>query len=219
MYKTATLASTAMSKVYGLMGLGLLLSFVIAYMVGTSPEALQAIFGTALKWPVILAPLALILIMSFGRDSMSANTLGILFGLFSALQGLSLAVIFVKYPGATIAGTLITTSLLFGAMSAWGYFTGKDLSHLGTFFLMALIGLIIAMVVNIFMQSSVFALIISVIGVFLFLGLTAYDTQQIKNDLATGYDTDKTIVMGAVSLYLDFLNLFNFLLNIFGNDD
>lgn len=214
----SNVATNAMAKVYGVMGIGLLISFVIAFLVGTNPEALHAIYGTALKWPVILAPLGLILIMGFGRNSLSSEAMTILYGLFTALEGLSLATIFVKYDGANIAGTLLTTGVLFGAMSAWGYKTGKDLTHLGTFLFMALIGIILAMILNIFLQSGVFAFIINVVGILLFLALTAYDTQQIKYNIANGGVTWNFIIWGALDLYLDFINLFLFLLGLKKND-
>lgn len=208
--------NTALSKVYLTMGAGLFVTFLVALSLSTSPVAMAEIFTTWIKWPVLLAPLAFVFAMSFGYDHFQARTLLILFYAFSVLQGLSLSAVFLIYTSTSLVSTLLICSLLFVAMSVYGYFTKRSLDSIGGFLTMALIGLIIAMVVNIFMQSTVMVMVISVVGVLLFLALTAYDTQRIKNMLWGNSDQKKAIVMGSLTLYLDFLNLFMFLLNLLG---
>lgn len=205
-----------MSKVYATMGLGLLVTFLTAMFVASSPATMAAIFGSALKWPVMLAPLAFVLIMSFGYSKFSAGTLKALFYGFSVLQGLSLSVIFLAYTGTSIATTLGLTAAMFFGMSAYGYFTKRSLHNLGGYLMVALIMLIIVMIVNIFLKSPVMTIAISCIGVLLFLALTAYDTQQIKETLWAERDVEKATIMGALTLYLDFLNIFLFLLRLIG---
>lgn len=205
-----------MSKVYATMGLGLSLTFLVALYIANSPEMFGAIFGSALKWPVILAPLAFVFVMSLGYEKLQASTLKLLFYTFSVLQGLSLSVIFLVYTGTSIAATLGVAAAMFLGMSAYGYFTKRSLHSLGGYLLVALIALLVVMIVNIFLQSSMLAMVISAVGVLLFLALTAYDTQKIKEILWSGEDVDKVTIMGALTLYLDFLNLFQFLLQFVG---
>jgi len=214
-----------LSKVYSTMGIGLVVTFLTAMFLAGSPDAMKAIFGSALKWPVMLAPLAFVLIMGFGYSKFSAGTLKALFYGFSVLQGLSLSVIFLAYTGTSIATTLGLTSVMFFGMSAYGYFTKRSLHNLGGYLFVALIMLIIAMIVNMFLHSSLMATAISMIGLLLFLALTAYDTQQIKETLMVERDVEKATIMGALTLYLDFINMFLFLLRLVGvqvpgsNDD
>ena len=210
-----------MLKVYNYMASGVLLTGIVAMAVSQSPAMMQAIFGTPLQWVVMLAPFAFILAMNFGLQKMSAKTLQMVFWAFSATMGLSLASIFVIYTGESIARVFFITAAMFGGLSLYGYTTKKDLSGWGTFLFMGLIGIIIAMVVNIFLQSSMMQFIISVVGVLVFAGLTAYDTQKIKNMYAqVAHNSEmagKAAIMGATSLYLDFVNLFMMLLSLFGN--
>lgn len=208
--------NTNMVKVYGHMALGLFITFLVSWGLAQSPVLMGAIFNTWLKWPVLLAPLVFVFFMSFGYDRSSARTLQILFFVFSVLQGLGLSTIFMIYASTSIVGTLFICSLLFAAMSIYGYFTKRSLDKIGDFLIMALIGVIIAMIVNMFLQSAMMTTIISVIGVFLFLGLTAFDTQRIKLVLWQEPETNKAVVLGALTLYLDFINLFLFLLNLIG---
>lgn len=208
--------NTALAKVYANMGIGLFVTFLTAMALASSPETMAMIFGSWLKWPVMLAPLAFVFAMSFGYEKFEASTLKILFFTFAVLEGLSLSIIFVVYTGTSIVSTLFICALLFGVMSAYGYFTKRSLDTLGDILFIALIGIIIAMVVNLFIQSSMMTMVISIVGVFLFLGLTAYDTQRIKTILWQDSDTNKAIIMGALTLYLDFINLFLFLLNLLG---
>ena len=212
-----------MNKVYGLMSLGMLVTGAVAYTVGTSEVLLQQIFGTPLKWLVMFAPL--IVVFAFGAmiNRMSAAAAQAVFYGFAALMGLSISFIFAVYTGVSIAQTFLVTSIAFAGLSLYGYTTKKDLSGMGTFLLMGLIGLILASIVNIFLASSAVAFAISVIGVLIFAGLTAYDTQSIKNEylqMAQHGDKEwlgKAAIMGALRLYLDFINMFMFLLQFLGN--
>ncbi|MDA1097759.1 MAG: Bax inhibitor-1/YccA family protein [Proteobacteria bacterium] len=209
-----------MLRVYNYMGSGLLLSGIVAYAVAHTPALMQAIFGTPLMWVVMLAPLALVFFLSARIEKMSAGTAQATFWVFAALMGASLASIFVVYTQTSIVRVFMITSVTFGAMSLYGYTTKRDLSAWGSFLMMGLIGIIVASVVNIFIESSMMQWVISVIGVLVFTGLTAYDTQRIKEiySHADGEATmSKKAIMGALRLYLDFINLFLMLLHLFGN--
>ena len=214
-----------MLKVYNYMGLGVALTGVVALAVAnlavSNPAFAQTLYGTPLRWVVMLAPLAFVLVLSFGINRLSTGAAQAVFWAFAAVMGLSLSSIFLVYTGASIAQTFFVTAAAFGALSLWGYTTKRDLSGMGTFLFMGLIGLIIAMVVNIFLQSSALQFAISAIGVLIFAGLTAYDTQRIKEEYAyvahDGTLMAKSAIMGALSLYLDFVNLFMFLLSFMGN--
>ena len=221
-----------MLKVYNYMTTGLLLTGLVAYFFGkasivtgemgqivgvTSIGAL--LFGSPLKWVVMLAPLGFVFYLSARIKKMSVSSAQITFWIFSAIMGLSLASIFIVYTQASIARVFFISSGTFAAMSLYGYTTKKDLTKLGGFLFMGLIGIIIASLVNLFFQSSALHFAISVIGVLVFVGLTAYDTQSIKNMYYAG-DTNevgsKKALMGALKLYLDFINLFILLLMLFG---
>jgi uncharacterized protein len=208
-----------MLRVYNYMGAGLALSGIIAYVVGNSPDAMAAIFGTPLQWVVMLAPLAFILVLSFGINRMSASTAQLLFWAFSATMGVSLASIFVVYTGASIARVFFISAATFGAMSLYGYTTKRNLAQFGSFLFMGLIGVVLASIVNIFLGSSALGFAISVIGVLVFVGLTAHDTQMIREWYVEGDDAGqmtKKAVYGALNLYLDFINLMMMLLRLFG---
>jgi FtsH-binding integral membrane protein len=212
-----------MNKVYGLMSLAMLVTGAVAYTVGTNEVLLQQIFGTPLKWLVMFAPL--IVVFAFGAmiNRMSAATAQIVFYGFAALMGLSISFIFAVYTGISIAQTFVVTAIAFAGLSLYGYTTKKDLSGWGTFLIMGVIGLIVASVVNIFLQSPAVMFAISAIGVLIFAGLTAYDTQSIKNEyiqMAAQGDQEwlgKAAIMGALRLYLDFINMFMFLLQFMGS--
>lgn len=209
-----------MLQIYNYMASGLALTGIVALAVSQSPEMMQAIFGTPLAWVVMLSPLAFILVINFGVHKMKASTLQMVFWAFSGVMGLSMASIFLQFTGESIARTFFITAGTFAAMSLWGYTTKKDLSGMGSFLMMGLIGLIIAMVVNIFLQSSGLQFVISGIGVLLFTGLTAYDTQRLKSLYLESDGAEvgkKKAIMGAVTLYLDFINLFMFLLQFIGD--
>ena len=179
----------------------------------------QSIYTGPMMWVIALAPLGVVMYMSFGIRSMSAARAQTMFWVFAFLMGLSLSTILLTYTGASIARVFFITATTFGAMSIYGYTTKRDLTGMGSFLFMGLIGIIIASIVNIFMQSSMMYFVISVLGVLIFVGLTAYDTQKIKN-MYMAYDSGevsaKKAIMGALTLYLDFINLFIMLLRLFG---
>lgn len=206
-----------MIRVYQYMALGVGLTGVVSYWVSQTPAVYEAIFGSGLVWVAMLAPLGLVLLMSFGINRMSAATAQGVFWLYAALNGVALATIFLVYPIGDIARVFFISAATFGALSLYGYTTPRSLSAWGSFLFMGLVGILIAMVVNIFLQSSAMNFAISVIGVLVFAGLTAYDTQQIKEMYFEGDDGEvmgKKAIMGALRLYLDFINLFLMLLRL-----
>ena len=222
-----------MLRVYNYMVSGLLVTGLVAWgmfsmsfvvqngdVVGVT-ELGNVVYNSPLKWVVMLSPLAFILALSFGVQRMSFGTLQLLFFAFAAVMGVSMATIFATFSGSSIARVFFITAGTFAAMSLYGYTTKRDLAKFGSFLIMGLIGIIIASVVNIFVGSTALQFAISVIGVLVFVGLTAYDTQRIKNDYleyrSYGEAVGKLAIMGAVSLYLDFVNLFYMLLSLFGN--
>ena len=212
-----------MNKVYGLMSVGMVLTGGVAWAVGTNDAMLGAIFGTPLKWVVMFAPLIMVFAFSAMINRLSAAAAQLFFYVFAALMGLSISFIFAVYTGVSIAQTFFATAIAFASLSLYGYTTKKDLSGMGTFLMMGLIGLIVASIVNIFLGSSALQFAISVIGILIFAGLTAYDTQSIKNEYvqhAMSMDEEwlgKSAIMGALRLYLDFINMFMFLLSFMGN--
>jgi uncharacterized protein len=207
-----------MQRVYGYMAGGLALTGIVAYAAAAS-GLYQSIAGTGLIWIVILAPLAFVLAISFGIERMSAATAAALFWIYAVVMGLSLGGIFLVYTGTSIARVFFITAATYGAMSLYGYTTRSDLSGFGSFLFMGLIGIVIASLVNIFIGSNVLQLAISIIGVLVFVGLTAYDTQRIKQIYLASDSPEiagKKAVIGALALYLDFINLFMMLLQLFG---
>ena len=215
-----------MLSVYNYMASGVLLTGIVALLFsrgGQDSIAFQLFAqGGILAWVVMLAPLGIVFWLSFGINRMSTGTAQLLFWVYAVLMGLSLSTIFLVYTGGSIAQTFFATAAAFASLSLWGYTTKKDLSAFGTFLIMGLFGLIIAMVINLFLRSSAMDLAISAIGVLLFAGLTAYDTQKIKNTYAYVQGTDmlgKSAILGALTLYLDFINMFQFLLSFMGNRD
>jgi FtsH-binding integral membrane protein len=209
-----------MQKVYAYMGGGLALTGIISYLVGNNETMLAAIYGTPLAWVVMLAPLGFAFYFGMRINSMSVSTAQILFWAFAAIMGLSISYIFAVYTTASIVKTFFIAAATFLSMSIWGYTTKKDLSGMGTFLIMGVWGLIIAMVVNIFLQSSALEFAISAIGVLVFTGLAAYDTQKVKEFYweADGHEVaTKKSIFGAFVLYLDFINLFLFMLRFLGN--
>ncbi|HEX5080338.1 MAG TPA: Bax inhibitor-1/YccA family protein [Geminicoccaceae bacterium] len=208
-----------MLSVYNYMGLGLALTGLVAFFVAATPAIYMPIFTTPLKWVVMLAPLGFVFFLSARLQSMSVGAAQATFWAFAAVMGLSMASIFLVFTGASIARVFFITAGTFGAMSLYGYTTKRDLTNWGSFLFMGLIGIIIASLVNIFIASSALQFAISVIGVIVFVGLTAYDTQQIKEMYYEGDGADvmtKKTIMGALRLYLDFINLFVMLLQLFG---
>jgi hypothetical protein len=209
-----------MLRVYNYMASGVALTGIIAYAVAASPQMLQAIFGTPLAWVVMLAPLAFVLVLSFGINRLSLFATQAIFWAFAAAMGLSLSSIFVVYTGSSIARVFFITAASFGALSLYGYTTKRDLTGMHSFLIIGLVGILIASVVNMFMKSSGLEFAISVIGVLVFAGLTAYDTQRIKSMYleSDGHETTgKKAVMGALALYLDFINLMLMLLRLIGD--
>ena len=214
--RSASQINSAMGRVYGHMGVAVLISMIASMLVASSPALMAVLFGTGLKWVVIFAPLVAVLGMSLAYERMSKSTLQILLYGFAVLMGLSFATIFIVYQIGSIVSAFMGAAILFGTLSFYGYFTKKDLSSWGTFLVVGLIALIITSIVNIFIGSSVLAMTLSAIAIIIFLGLTAYDTQRIR-EMVT-YDNDgKAEVMGALSLYLNFINIFLSLLQLFGN--
>jgi uncharacterized protein len=208
-----------MLRVYNYMSIALALTGAVAFFVSTSPAMLQAIFGTPLQWVVMLAPLGMVFYLSARMHKMKVGTAQAWFWAFAATMGLSLASIFVIYTGTSVARVFFITAGAFAGLSLIGYTTKKDLSGMRTFLFMGVIGLVLAMIVNMFLGSSGLQLIISVVGVLIFAGLTAYDTQQIKlayYEGDSGEVGEKKAIMGALKLYLDFLNMFIFLMHILG---
>ena len=208
-----------MLRVYNYMGLGLVVTGLVAYAVGTTPALYVPIFSTPLKWVVMLAPLAFVLFFSFRMQSMSAAGAQGMFWAFCAVMGLSMASIFLVFTGTSIARTFFIASAMFGTTSLYGYTTKRDLSRFGSFLIMGLIGVLIASLVNIFLASSMLQFVVSIIGILVFVGLTAWDTQSIKERYAENFDAQsqqKLAVFGAFSLYLNFINIFQLLLNFTG---
>lgn len=215
---------TLMGKVYLWMTLALAVTGLTSLYVASSPDLVQSIFASrGTFWLLVIAELALVFILSARIMKMSFSTAGIMFALYSVLNGVTMSFIFIAYTSTSIATAFFVTAGMFAAMSFIGFVTKKDLSSFGSFFTMALIGLIIASVVNIFLNSSVMYWIITYVGVLLFVGLTAYDTQKIKQMLIEYGDevndsTQKLALIGSLSLYLDFINLFLYILRLFGNN-
>jgi len=214
-YRSATQINSAMSRVYGHMALAVITSMIVSFLVGNSAALMTFFFTGAMKWLVIFAPLVAILAVSFNMEKMSKSSLQIFLHGFAALMGLSFATIFVVYNMGSIVSAFMSAAVLFGVMSFYGYFTKKNLETMGQFLFVGLIAIIIASVINIFIGSTVMQMVISAIAVIVFLGLTAYDTQRIRQMVSVDND-GKAEVMGALTLYLDFINLFLSLLQLFG---
>ena len=210
-----------MLAIYNYMGLGLAITGLTAFVVATSPPLMTAIFGTPLKWVVMLAPLAFVFFLSARVSRMSVSAAQLTFWAFAIVMGLSMASIFLVFTGTSIARVFFITAATFGAVSLYGYTTKRDLSQFGSFLIMGLIGIVIASLVNLFLGSSALQFAISVIGVLVFTGLTAWDTQRLKEEYVasvTGELVAKQAIMGALSLYLNFINLFMMLLQLFGQN-
>jgi uncharacterized protein len=208
-----------MLSVYNTMASGVLLTGIVALLFAQSGFAAQ-VLNTPLRWLIMLAPLGFVMVLSFGINRLSTTAAQGIYWAFTVVMGLSLSSIFLVYTGESIATTFFATAAAFAGLSLYGYTTKRDLSGLGTFLIMGLVGLLVAMVINIFLQSTAMAMAISFIGVLLFAGLTAYDTQKIKSMYFYVAGTDmvgKSVIMGALTLYLDFINMFTFLLSFMGD--
>ncbi len=214
-----------MNKVYGTMSMGLLLTFAAAWAVGSNAAMMETLFTGFTRYIVMFAPLIMVFAFGAAINRLSAAGAQLFFYAFSAVMGVSIAYIFAIFTGISIAQTFLITAIAFAGLSLYGYTTKRDLSPMGAFLMMGLIGIIIASIVNIFIGSSMVHFAISVIGVLIFAGLTAWDTQKIKTDYiahAQAMDSEwlaKSAIMGALNLYLDFINLFMFLLQFLGNRD
>jgi FtsH-binding integral membrane protein len=218
-----------MNKVYSTMSVGMLLTFAVAWAVGTSPSLLGmfrdpiTLQPNILGWIVMFAPLGMIFGFGAAINRLSAAGAQLFFYAFAAVMGLSLAWIFVAFTGFSIAQVFLVTSIAFAGLSLWGYTTKKDISGWGSFLIMGVIGILVASIINIFLGSPAIMFAISILGVLIFAGLTAYDTQKIKNtylEHAHSGDSEwlgKAAIMGALNLYLDFINMFMFLLQLFGS--
>ena len=214
-YKSVGELNTAMSRVYGHMGLAVVTSMIVSFLVGTSPALMAFFFTGAMKWIVIFAPLVAVLAVSFAWEKFSKSALTFFLHGFAALMGLSFATIFVAFKMGSIVSAFMSAAILFGVMSFYGYFTKKNLDSIGQYLFVGLIAIVIASIVNIFIGSSLFQMVISAMAVIVFLGLTAYDTQKIRELVSVDND-GRAEIMGALTLYLDFINLFLSLLQIFG---
>ena len=209
-----------MLKVYNFMTGGLVVTGLVAYGVAGSPTILRAIYGTPLQWVVMLAPIGFAMLFGFRIQKMRASTAQMLYWAFAAVMGLSLSYIFLAYTGASVARVFFITAGTFAGMSLYGYTTKRDLAGIGSFMMMGLIGIILAMLVNLFLHSSALQFAISVIGVIVFVGLTAWDTQRIKEMYAAGDGAEigtKKAILGAFQLYLDFINLFVMMMQLMGS--
>ena len=208
-----------MLRVYNYMASGLALTGLVAAFVASNETLQMAIFGSPLKWVAMLAPIALVFYFSFRLHAMSASAAQAIFWVYAALNGVAFSTIFLAYTGTSIARVFFISATVFAAMSLYGYTTKRDLSGMGMFLFAGLIGIVVASLVNIFLASSALQFAISVIGVVVFVGLTAYDTQQIKEMYFEGDGSEvaaKKSIMGALKLYLDFINIFLMLLQLFG---
>jgi len=216
-YRSAEEINSAMGRVYGHMSFAVIISMMVSYFVGTSPELLSFFFTGVLKWIVIFAPLVAIFGISYvlGNNPSKRVAELCLWG-FAALMGLSFATIFAVFTMGSIVSAFMGAAILFGVMSGYGYFTKRSLDSVGRFMFVGLIAIVIASIVNIFIGSTVMQMVISALAIIIFLGLTAYDTQQIRQELSTG-TSDAAEVRGALTLYMDFINLFINLLQLFGS--
>jgi FtsH-binding integral membrane protein len=215
-YRSAEAVNSAMGRVYGQMSLAVLVSMIVSYFVGSSPELLAFFFTGAMKWVVIFSPLVAILAFAFAADNFNKGQLQLFLHGFAALMGLSFATIFAVFTMGSIVSAFMSAAVLFAVMSAYGYFTKRSLDSVGKFMFVGLIAIIIASVINIFIGSTAFQMVISALAIVIFLGLTAYDTQKIREVVSVDGDTGREEVIGALTLYMDFINLFINLLQLFG---
>jgi len=215
-YRSAEDINSAMGRVYGHMSVAVAVSMIVSWFVGTSPELLSFFFTGVMKWIVIFAPLVAILAFAFASENFNKTQLQLFLHAFAALMGLSMATIFAIFTMGSIVSAFMGAAILFGTMSFYGYFTKKNLDSMGQFMMIGLIAIIIASIVNIFIGSTVMQMVISALAIIIFLGLTAYDTQKIREAVSVDGDTGRQEVLGALTLYMDFINLFINLLQLFG---
>lgn len=216
-YRSASQINDAMVRVYGNMFAAVVISMIASWAVSTNPDLMQFLFTGAMKWVVIFSPLVAILVLSFGIQNLTTGqAFAALYG-FAALMGISFATVFVVFTTASIITAFMGAAVLFGSLSLYGYFTKRDLTSIGQFMFIGLIAIVIASIVNMFIGSSAMSMVISVIAIVVFLGLTAYDTQRIREIVSVEGKTQNAEILGALSLYLNFINLFIHLLQLFGN--
>ncbi len=216
-YRSASEINSAMIRVYNHMFLAVVISMLTAALVSSSAGLMAFFFTGFMKWIVILSPLVAILALSFGLERLNKSQAQLVLYGFSALMGLSFATIFVIYTIGSIVSAFMGAAVIFGTMSLYGYFTKRDLTSMGQFLFIGLIGIIIASVINLFIGSGVGAMVISALAVIIFTGLTAYDTQRIRQIVTVSNNEGKEEIIGALSLYLNFINIFLSLLQLFGN--
>lgn len=216
-YRTADGVIDAMNRVYAHMSLAVLISMAVAWAVGTSPELLKFFFTGVTKWLVIFAPLVVILAMVFVQDHFNKSQLQAFLYVFASLMGLSMATIFAVYTTVSVITAFMGAGVLFATMSCYGYFTRDSLDNWGSFLMVGVIAIIIASVINLFLGNTLLQMVISGVAILVFLGLTAYDTQKIREIVSQDTDTGREEVLGALNLYLDFVNIFIHLLQLFGD--
>ena len=217
-YRSASEINSAMSRVYGHMAMAVLTSMIISWFVASTPAIHSALFGTWFKWIVIFAPLVAVFGVSIALNANPPKpiAMALLHG-FAALMGLSFSTIFIVYTLGSIVSAFMAAAVLFGTLSLYGYFTKKNLESIGQFMFIGLIAIVIASIINIFIGSSTMAMVISALAVIIFLGLTAWDTQRIREMVTDGSASDSVEIQGALSLYLNFINIFLSLLQLFGD--
>jgi hypothetical protein len=215
-YRTADAINSAMLRVYNHMALAIATSGIVSLAVSSSPELMKFLFTGVMQWIVVFAPLAFVLVLGFKMRSMSPSTARIMLYAFAAVMGLSFSTIFIVYNLGSIVSAFMGAAILFATMSGYGYFTKRSLESVGQFMFIGLIAIVIASIINIFVGSSVATMVISALAIIIFLGLTAHDTQQIRQMVSVEQPDTNVELMGALTLYMDFINLFLNLLQLFG---
>jgi uncharacterized protein len=220
-YASVSDINNRMISVYNNMFLAVINSLIVSLLVASSPGLMALLFGTWLKWVVIFAPIVMIFAMTWIMEKATYGEARAMLHVFAALMGLSMSTIFVVYTTASIVSAFFGAAVLFGTMSLWGYFTKKSLEGWGSFLLVGLIAVVITSIVNVFIGSSTLAMVVSAVAIIVFLGLTAYDTQRIRQEVSILEPDSKAEILGALSLYMNFINIFVSLLQLFGgrNDD
>jgi FtsH-binding integral membrane protein len=218
-YASVSDINNRMISVYNNMFLAVVTSLVVSLLVASSSTLMALLFGTWLKWVVIFSPLVMILAMNWVMQKATYGEARAMLHLFAALMGLSMSGIFVTFTTASIVSAFFGAAVLFGTMSLWGYFTKKSLESWGGFLLVGLIAVVVTSIVNVFLGNSTLAMVVSAVAIIVFLGLTAYDTQRIRQEVSILEPDSKAEILGALSLYLNFINIFMSLLQLFGNRD
>jgi uncharacterized protein len=218
-YASVSDINNRMISVYNNMFLAVVNSMLVSLLVASSPGLMALLFGTALKWVVIFAPLVMIFAMTWIMEKATYGEARGMLHIFAALMGLSMSTIFITFTTTSIVTAFMGAAILFGTMSLWGYFTKRSLEGWGSFLMVGVIAVVIASVVNVFIGSSTLAMVVSAVAIIVFLGLTAYDTQRIRQEVSILEPDSKAEILGALSLYMNFINIFVSLLQLFGNRD